>query len=192
MTADRLQQDQILRYAGDLWRVDFVNDSRAFIIPLDRDGSRGISISPNSSIPVVTDIERARTELELKAVEKELRTVKAEIHSRERLEAELAAAEADLARARAEHAERKAARATTTPTAGTTRGGTATWTIVPGDHLIGSHLKGSTKAEVMAFLKSKPGATTKEVQAACSGTPGAVAACLDRFWDAGVLIKTVG
>lgn len=65
-----LQAGHTIRMSGTLWRVDYVNASRAHITPLT--GGRATSISPNSEVEIVTDLERAQDEIALKQVEREL------------------------------------------------------------------------------------------------------------------------
>jgi hypothetical protein len=167
---------QVIRFDRQLWRVILVNESRARVQPLNGYERDAENISAGSCVEIVNDLERAQTELELAHAERELHKARKALEDQARLAEELKAAEAELAVLKAE-----------APVVSTVRGGKATWTLAPGDHLIGTN---ETKRAVVAFLQKHPGATTQEVQAAVGPTPGAVAACLDRFWKAGVVIKS--
>lgn len=214
LTAKRplLQAGQTIRYDNELWRVDYVNDCRAQIRPLVfrkrgkplEDGEMkdygGLSIAPDSFVEIITDLDRALTEKELREAERELREAEQELvdarsaaKDRVKLAAELAAAEAELKAMQAEAGATTAVTPTRTNEnvsrkTGARKGSGAQWAIQGTAPFAPS---GSLKAAVLAYLKAHPGATTKDVAGACKGsTPGAVAACLDRFWDAGVLTKS--
>jgi hypothetical protein len=181
-----LQAGQVIRLGAVLYRVEYVNACRARAIPLAKrhvvlkDGhefdseQRGVNISPDSLVEIVDDVERVRTEIELTQAEAEL----AGLRKMTKTAADLAQAEAELAELRKEAVSTAAA--TRKPTAGG-------WSLVPGQ--VARYEVGSLKAEVVGFLEKNPGADTKTVAAAMSATPGAVAACLDRFRKAGVVIK---
>ena len=176
-----LKPQQIIRYDRMLWRVEHVNVSRAYIVPLAKrhvvlgdqefDATvRGTSIGANSYVEIVEDLERAKTEIELAAAERELAAVRREQDTQSSLREELAAAERELAAARQEVAAAPA------PSGG--------W------HLISSPAcePGSLKQAVVAILAAQPGSATKVVATACPGySSGAVAACLDRFRKSGVV-----
>jgi hypothetical protein len=185
-----LRPGQILRRNNELWRVLYVNECRARILPIDRDDRQetneryGRDIAPTSMVETVTDVERARDEIELAKAEAEIKAAKREIKAQATLQQELAEAEAELAAMKQELA--KSGEVAKTGEVATPRG--ATWQMAAGDH--GFCAAGSLKAEVLAFLKAHPGAPTKAVQAGISkASAGAVAACLDRFWKAGVVVK---
>lgn len=184
----------IRRHGGDLWQVVYVNECRARITPLNESreevGTRSLDISPNSMCDVVADRERAVIEMELRKAEREIAAAKRELAEQEKTAMELKAVEAEIAALKKEAEDTPMTALPVTPRGATAspRGKQSKWTIAPGDHPF--NREGSLKAIVMTFLKTHPGATTKEVAAgAPKHSPGAVAACLDRFWDAGILIK---
>ncbi len=173
-----MKAGDVVKHAGSLWRVDYVNPCRARIVPLSKrhvvladgrefDAERGgINISPDSPLEVVTDVARTQLEIEVEEAERELATTRAE-------------AEQEAAKA-AKPAEARAER----PSAGRSGQG---WQI--GSAAV-SGLAG-TKAAVFAFVSAHPGASTKQVAAGCpEQSAGAVAACLDRFRKIGVLKKS--
>ncbi len=184
-----LQAGQIVRYSQSLWRVDYVNECRARIIPLtkrhvvllDDEGNekrafdseqRGVNISPDSPLEVVTDIERAADEIELAKAERELAQIKAEAKAEERRAAEAA------------KPPRIAPGAAERPSGGRSAQGWQIGPARPEGILLG------TKAAVYAWVQAHPGSTTKQVAAGCSEqSAGAVGACLDRFRKIGVLIS---
>lgn len=179
-----MQPGQVVRYENELWRVEYVNPSRAYLLPLARrtviirndegaekrrfeGGQRGVNVSPNSVLDIVEDPERARAEQELAEAEEELRQLRAE------------AARAPAERASGDwrphgHAVVLHAR----PGAG--------WHLLRTEEVA----PGSLKAAVLGFLAAHPGSQTRVVAAACPGSSaGAVAACLDRFLKAGVVTR---
>lgn len=169
-----LHAGQVVRYGDALWRVDYVNDCRARIVPLlkrhladdfDTTEQRGVNVSPNSTLEVVTDIDRVKTEIELAVTERELAEVKAELAK-------------EAKRAAVPTLAPKPAPAPKAP-----RG--AGWHLTD---LVPDVQPGSLKESVLLFLAAHPGASTKEVVIE-GATPGAVAACLDRFMKAGVVIR---
>lgn len=187
-----LHQGQVVRYGTTLYRVDYVNECRARIVPLAKrhvvldDGREfdavergGLNISPNSPLEVVDDVERAKTEMELAKAERELRQLQAEQASIEKAKLELVETERELAALKAE----RAALPPPKPRAAAAGGG---WRIVGA---LPETKPGSLKANVLAFLQAHPGAQTREV-AIPGATTGAVAACLDRFMKAGVIART--
>lgn len=175
---------QIVRYERALWRVDFVNDCRARIVPLtkrhvvllDEEGGvkrafdsevRGVNISPNSALDIVEDVERAKDEIELAAVEEELREVKAALAQADRpapLPGRLAPPPAPR-----------------TPTTG------SGWRVTA--KIPAPFRHGSLAAEVMARIKAEPGLDTKALVAVIKGS-GNVAACVSRFHQAGLIEKS--
>ena len=172
-----LSAGQVIRYAGSLWRVDYVNECRARIVPLAKrhvtmadgrefDAERtGTSIGPTSFVEVIEDIEQERTRLEIQAAEAELASLRRE-----------AARTAELTVKATPPPSLK------TPPRGASwhTGGATPMGLVPG----------SVKALVFAYVATHLGATTKEVAGAIpSATAGAVAACLDRFEKSGVLVR---
>lgn len=169
-----LRKGEIVRYGSSLWRVDYVNECRARIVPLAKrhvvlaDGREfeaergGVNISPNSLLEVVEDLERTKLEIEMEEAERELAALKAE-------------------------AEREAA---PKPTARPGRATLAAGRIHGQGWAIATAVAGlaGTKAAVYAFVAAHPGCLTKEVVVA-GISAGAVAACLDRFRKIGVVIK---
>jgi len=141
-----------------LWRVDYVNACRARVVPLVP--GRPIDISPGSPLEVVTDLERAKAELELAAAELELR--------------ELRQAAAAL-EPPAPPAQR--------PVVARTSGG---WHAGPGT--APDYREGSMAQQVMDYILLNPGQSTAQIVAGC-GVQGAVAACVSRFNQAGLIHK---
>lgn len=185
MNEGMLTAGQVIRYGDELWRVDYVNDCRARIVPLNKrhvhlndgrefDADRnGVSISPNSFVEIVTDIEQARTKIELEDAERELRAAKAEVKAQASIKQELEDAEVELAQAK--QALAAAPRATTT-------GG---W------HWVGpaTFKPGSMGEAVSVYIQGHPGLSTAEIVAAAPAA-GAVAACVSRFFQAGLIKKS--
>jgi hypothetical protein len=74
-----LLEGQVVRIAGSLWRVDYVNQCRARLVPLSRrNAERDLNVSPNSALEVVTDLARASEELELAEAEREVEALRRE------------------------------------------------------------------------------------------------------------------
>lgn len=210
-----LIKDQIIKYDGGLWRVDYTNQSRAYILPLGKrqvvlDGAtfeasdkRGVSISPDAIVEVVSDGELSQDLLDQIAIAK--------------LEREIAALKAEEAR-QAAKAAAKAGKAVNTPDAkrssapkgeGQAREKEAQtrrknepliegYQAAPinargaGWHLVGTVppvIPDSLKAKALEIVANHPGFTTRQVADKISGwNASAVAACLDRFRKAGVMI----
>ena len=192
-----LHQGDIVRYASGLWRVDYVNECRARIIPLARrhvvvgdrefdSEQRGVNISPNSPLPVITDLDRARDELELAAAEAELASARAA------LAREQAAAAAPASKPRRhEPAPSPAKVGRAAPAAATAAPAGMGWRL-GGPTALPTFEPGSLKELVVTVLAARPGGSfTKDVATRLAeyATPGAVAACLDRLWKAGYIIK---
>ena len=182
-----LEQGQVVRYQGALWRVHYVNACRAHIVPLAKrhvelpNGAtfdtelRGVNISNDSCLDVVADPERAAQELELLKAELELRAAKAA----------LAKAEA----APAMKAPQTAARPTTAAKQAEAPPTGWHWHRVP--DVEPDTIDGSLKQAVLDYVRVVPGATTRQVAAAhAEHSGGAVAACLDRFFKAGILRRS--
>lgn len=187
-----LKGGQVVKYAGDLYRVDFINACRMRLVPLskkqvalDDDGSpnsasRGISISAGACVEVVTDIERARDQIELQQAERALAAARSEIRQEATLRDELEDAEAALAALRASTASapRPAPRRDV-------RAGAATgWH--PGPEPWPAFKAGTLAHAVMTEIVTRPGQSTAEVVAAVA-VEGAVAACVSRFSQAGYI-----
>lgn len=199
-----LQLNQVVRYSGALWRVDFVNDCRARIVPLtkshveitDDEGNivrsfdrmgRGINISPDSVLDIVDDPERASDEMELARVERELKQARAELlreQARSASGKKIILANAAMP-ARAPGDWKPIA-------AGTGPAPPSGWhwhPTAPLERWLGDLKEGSLKMDVLILVTAEPGRTTKEIAVALADTAssGAVAACLDRFHKSGVL-----
>lgn len=199
-----LQPGQTVKMANALWRVDYVNDCRARLIPLGKrhvlleDGTefdtegRAVNVSPNSLLEVVDDLQRARDELELREAERELARLRAE---EARGTSEVAALERELLELR------RQAGASGEPATVATPG-----TKAPGNERDGARWRmaqaapwaaeGTLKACLLKLVAGEAGRTTRQLHALVKVTKGlektsagAVAACLDRLWDAGVLTK---
>ncbi len=188
---------QVVRYGDALWRVDYINECRARIVPLAKrhviladgrefDAERGgVNISPNSPLEVVEDIERTKLEIELEETERELAALKAEAEREaKRIEA--------LAKAEAVRQAKAIAKATPTArqgTAGLAPAGRSAMGWQLGAVPAGAVYTG-LKALVIAQVTAHPGASTKAIAAGISEhSAGAVAACLDRFRKIGVVIN---
>lgn len=151
-----LQVGQVVKMPDrSLWRVDYVNSCRARVAPLGDGGP--VNISPDSPLEVVTDIERAKDELELAATERELRELKA---------ASVEPPPAPII-----------ARKVTTGT------GWHAGPVVPPEYR-----EGSLAQQVMDYILLNPGLTTAQIVEG-SGASGAVAACVSRFNQAGLIHK---
>jgi len=210
----RLQVGQIIRYGPTLWRVDYVNECRARIVPLNKQLAvpdavddveterkhrvtaerYGVNISANSIVTVVTDLERAKAELELAEAEREVKTWRNELAQRDADEDELAIAERELEALRRKALHEHIDNALTVPKATRLADGSVPRTAPAGKgwYLIDGQWPetkpGSLKAQVLAYLKASPGRAAKDITIA-GFTAGAIAACLDRFMKSGVLIR---
>lgn len=200
----KLKPGQVIRYGQALYRVQYVNECRARIVPLAKraghefDGEAGgVSISPNSCVEIIIDLDRAKTEMELEATETELRAAKAEMVSRGKrdvqqavaraeVEQELADVEAELAEARRELGASPEASLPATVAARPARGGSvgAGWQVAAWN--VPDYKPGSLAAKVLAYIVAHPGQNTKEIVAGV-GCDGAIAACVSRFSQAGVI-----
>jgi hypothetical protein len=180
-----LLEGQVVRIAGSLWRVDYVNQCRARLVPLSRrNAERDLNVSPNSALEVVTDLARASEELELAEAEREVAELQAELRRRERDEGELAEAEREV----------EALRREASAMAPRTTGRGATWSPAgPAPQADPASLKAWTYWAV----HNKPGQTTQQllelvrvVRGLEGTTGGALAACLDRLWKSGSVEKS--
>lgn len=188
-----LHAGQIVRYGPQLWRVDYVNECRARLLPLikrdvanlnaeDKDDRRGINVSPNSELPIVTNIDLAKDELDVANAERDLARLKHDLAKAEQQEADRQAAIEKRAAKHQPKVEHPVSVASTGRASG------ITWSV--GDGPKPETKEGSLKALVLAYLAQHPGSPTKEVAAAMPAEPPAVAACLDRFWKAGVIVRS--
>ena len=158
----------IVHYDDQLWRIEYVNPSRAHLVPLrkrevilyDDEGGvrrrfeseqRGVNISANSIIDVVEDPQRALDEIEL------------------------VRAEAELAELRA---------AMVAPVAPLPVPSTSGWRLVGAAPFAA---QGTLKRAVLDCLEATPGAAHIKVG---SASAGAVAACLDRLRKAGAVSRS--
>lgn len=185
----RLKAGQVIRRGNELWRVAYVNDCRARIVPLSKktviiDGQSfeaaraGLDIAPHAWVEIVTDLDRARTEIELAETEAEIAAAKREMKDRERQEKE-APQEARLKQLEAEIAElEKKERAPRAPSAGG-------WyrTDVPA-----TFKPGSLGDTVMKYIVANPGQNTAQIVENVVAN-GAIAACVSRFNQAGLIEK---
>jgi hypothetical protein len=234
-----LKAGQIIRYDSALWRVEYVNASRARIVPLLKrhvslkndagqetrsfeTDQRGASISPNSLVEVVTATDDLEDEIEMMKLEKEIADLKAQAERETKAEtARLTAQSARAARRSPARMGRTpevgpsvglpqaaAPQAKPTPTIGQNRATigqaplpTAASAIAPAAHgargagwyLVEQTevIPGSLKAAAVAYVAEHPGQTTKQIAAQITGwNLSAVAACLDRFRKAGVMVAS--
>jgi len=186
-----LKAGQTVRYAQELWTVDYVNACRAFIVPLkkrkvvieDREfegTGRGVSIAPNAIVPIITNVEQARTELELEQARREAALLESQIKElntmtpRERdAMAKSLNVVVEIPKPNAKPVKHCLPKV---------RGGG--WKLVPGPKI--TFRQGSLADIVMGFITANPGRTTKEIVAEVKAE-GAVAACVSRFFQAGYI-----
>jgi hypothetical protein len=168
MNEGALKPGQIIQLPGDrvLWRVDHVNECRAYIFPLGKH-SEGQNIAPTSLVQIVDDVARAREEAELEAVEAEI------LEMKRALDAPVAAVPVPVRPVpRPKHGKREPVR----PGGG--------WHMVSP----GSFKEGTLAEAVMMFIVANPGRSTAEIVAGVQ-EEGAVAACVSRFNQAGLIEK---
>lgn len=191
-----LQSGQVIRYDNSLWRVDYVNECRARIIPLVKrhvtlaDGrefeseQRGVNISANAEVALVDNIDAERTRLELAQAEAELAAAKRELEAETRRLAQAETAHAPKAEPAKNKPQAAQAYAKPMPSGG------IGWRLGSAQP---EHLReGSLKRWVFDFVAAHPGQTTKTVAEgvkASKANASAVAACLDRFRKINVLKK---
>jgi hypothetical protein len=190
-----LQIGQVVRYGNGLWRVDYVNECRARIVPLgkrhvvilDDDGQevkafdaerKGVNISPNSGLDVVTDVERVKDELELEAAEAELRAARLAARLAARREVVRATAGATLGTGRAV----KGRRASSTQGVRSDGG----WGIGPTTSP--ALTQGSQGVQVHAYVQGHPGLHTSALSAALPGVKN-LHQCLSRLKLTGYLVR---
>lgn len=166
-----LKSGQVVRYGNELYRVDMVNECRARIVPLSKrhvtltngrefDAERGgVNISPNSPLDLIDDIEAERDRIELAKTEAELAQLKAE-----------QAREARVV---------KPAIIAVKPTRAASSGG---WIVGNA----AAFKSDSLASVVMAYIAANPGQTTKQIVEGVD-RPEAVAACVSRFHQAGLI-----
>lgn len=182
-----LQVGQVVRYESRLWRVDYINACRARLVPLarrhvvikDDDGDEvrsfdaergGVNIAPTSELPVVTDLERAKDEIELEQAEAELRLAQREV-------AKPVAAPKPAKVPRAPHGG-----AHPTPGPRSTGG----WGLGPVS--TPALREGSQAALVVAWLTTHPGADMVAISAALP-TVTNLPQCLSRLKLTGYLVR---
>ena len=194
----QLTAGSVIKYGGALYRVDFVNACRARIVPLSNKiasvdefdveaikGVRGISISASSCVEVVTDLERARDQIELYHAQRELAAAQAEMDDLEKTALQLKEAEAALAQARSEAGIRAAARKAM-PARTSPRGASGGW--FPGPEPWPAFKAGTMADTVREYICAHPGQSTAEIVDGLK-IEGAVAACVSRFNQAGFIHK---
>lgn len=181
MNEGRLRAGQIIKYDLGLWRVDYVNNSRARIIPLAKrhvllkDGREfeaergGVNISPRSFVELIENLDRAADEMQLAEAEKEVAEARREIEEEARLAAELVEAEAELEEARRE--------AVATVAVSKPGGWRST--------ALGAFREGTLAAEVQAYVVAHPGCSAAEVAMMVQGK-GNTTACLTRYARSGI------
>lgn len=179
MNQTTLRAGMVIQYDGGLWRIDHCNQSRARIVPLTKrqietesftgDDRGGVSISASACVEVVDNVTEAADRMELAREEAELRKLKLEL-----------AAE-----------ERKVTMPVAKPTA---RAATSDVRAVKGQGWVRSSKPvnafraGSLAEGVLAFIVANPGMTTAQIVESV-GIEGAIAACVSRFTQAGLIIK---
>lgn len=199
-----LQAGQVVRYDNALWRVDYVNECRARIVPLAKrhvtlnDGrefdseQRGVNISPNAEVPVVDNLDRAKIEIELAEAEAELAQARAEVAKEE---ARVRKAATPSPKASTIHVPKAEAQTKGPQTAGgkaepiPSKGIGWRLGLAQPEHL----RQGSLKRWVFDFVTMHPGQTTKQVAEGVKlsgANMSAVAACLDRFRKINVMVKS--
>ena len=214
-----LKVGQVIVYDGSLWRVDLVNPSRARIVPLVkhrvviRDKAfdaeeKGTSISPNSCVEVVEDVEQTLVKIEerrLQAEQRKLEEMKAEVAAIEREEWEVAqtrerlqAERRELQAKRQELHTRRAARVAQGAHGGahTTPGNPVPGGQGPrtggGWHLgptrVPTLTTGSQAALVVDYITTHPGLTTGELAVALPAVAN-MPQCLSRLKLTGYLEK---
>lgn len=181
-----LASGQIIRYGPALYRVEHVNLSRAYIVPLtkkqqndpnaDAGGRGGVSISPNSDVPIITDLQRALDEMELAAVEAEILATKAELARRDdpTVTTVTMPQTAPKPAPKAEPHRRMPVK----PGGG--------WYLT--DAATPSFKEGTLAEQVWLWIGTNPGKSTADIVAGVKAT-GAVAACVSRFHQAGLIEK---
>lgn len=169
---------QIIKRYGDprLWRVEYANECRARVVPLSKqhvkmpdgrefDASYGAeNIASSATVEIVDDVERARDELELAQTERELAELRRALNAPEQ---PVPPAPAPT---------RPVKREPVKPGGG--------WYMVdPGDFK-----DGSLAETVMTYIIAFPGKSTSDIVAGVKAA-GAVAACVSRFHQAGLIVK---
>lgn len=175
---------QIIRYGRALYRVEYVNDCRAKVVPLakrhvelpdgrefDADRS-GVNISPNSIVEVIEDLDRAKDEIALEEVEEELAAAKAELAKR-----------SVTTVTPPERPSKSVPRPVSAPRTRIQGGG---WHRAPA--AAPAFKDGTLAAQVWAWIGEHPGQSTAEIVDGVK-VKGAVAACVSRFHQAGLIEK---
>ena len=182
-----LQTGQIIRYGQALYRVDYVNTCRAYIVPLSKrelqdgvfgdGGGRGVSIAATSFVEIVTDLERARDEIELAAVEAEIAATKAELARRETAPA-TSGVTTVTPPVKAAPKPVPHRREPVRPGGG--------WFLK--DVQTPSFKEGTLAEKVSLWIGTNPGKSTADIVAGVKAE-GAVAACVSRFHQSGLIEK---
>ncbi len=198
-----LQVNQVIRYNQELWRVDFVNECRARIVPLAKrivtlddvkafEAERaGVNISSSAEVPIVTDLATARDEMELAEAEAELAAMKAALQTAEAAEraqagrAQVPGKSADVGSGstRATGAEAKPKPG---PAAPQGRRGTGGWVRTSA---AASYRPGSVGDMVATWITQHPGQTLAEIVAAIPSDRN-ITACIWNLFHAGMIIKS--
>lgn len=175
---------QIIKYGPALYKVEHVNECRAYIVPLTKkqieklDGEssnqRGVSIAANSYVQIITDLERARDEMELAAAESEIAAAKAELAERERSVTSVTPPEKSLPKAVPHR------RQPVRPGGG--------WFIKAARP---EFKAGTFAASIWTIIEEYPGLPTTDIVETAEqlGLQGAAAACVSRFHQAGLIEK---
>lgn len=189
-----LQQGQIIRYGQALYRVDYVNTCRAYIVPLSKrelqegvfgdGGGRGVSIAATSFVEIVTDLERARDEMELAAVEAEIAATKAELARRETAPATSGVTSVTPASDRVTQPVKAAPKPVPHRREAVRPGGG--WFLK--DVQTPSFKEGTLAEKVWLWIGLNPGKSTADIVAGVKAE-GAVAACVSRFHQSGLIEK---
>lgn len=169
---------QIIRYGPALYRVSYVNECRARIIPLtkkqltkkewDDDGAGGVNIAANSYVEIITDLERAQDEMELASLERELDDARDELERRNKPAPVVKEAPRPVAHRRVP----------VSPGGGWHLSNVAT----------PSFKEGTLAEAVWLFIGLHPGLPTSGIVEGVKAE-GAVAACVSRFHQAGLIEK---
>jgi hypothetical protein len=197
-----LKVGDVVRMGDDLWKVEYVNECRARLVPVTTN-QKPVNISPNSPIEVVSDYQRAVDEIELEQVERELCELRnAEIL--DRLSVDRAAAGvcrhcAGPIPCPSEFGDVEVGMRRPAPRGGLIQAATRAMEAslgdrrrymryFPGPKPWPMFKAGSLAMQVQAYIISHPGQTTAEIVEGV-GAAGAVAACVSRFNQAGFIHK---
>lgn len=193
-----LKIGDVVRMADDLWRVEYVNECRARLVPVTTN-QKPVNISPNSPIEVVSNYERAADEIEIEKVERELVELR-NVEVLDRLSVDRAAAGlcrhcgggipcpsefGDVEVGVRRRSLMQAATQAMQRQAGDRR---RYMRYFPGPKPWPVFKDGSLSEAVKQYIIAHPGQTTAEIVAGVEAT-GEVAACVSRFNQAGLIHK---